>query len=121
MRVRSWLPLQSLGLGGLRADLRASKFDSSFGSGSYRSLALSRNFGSSVHWQVQAGRQTLVSSFSSQGSSKFINSSIDAAFARHYFVQGDFTTQRGSVYDYDQWIFTFGYRFDNRTKMGGAQ
>ncbi|MGA2001580.1 MAG: hypothetical protein ABSG52_16475 [Terriglobales bacterium] len=106
---------------GLRADLRASKFDSSFGSGSYRSLSLSRNFGDSLHWQIQAGRQTLVSTYSAQGASRFINSSVDASFARHYFLQGDFTMQRGSVLDYDQWIFTFGYRFDNRSRIGASQ
>jgi hypothetical protein len=106
---------------GLRADLRASKFDSSFGSGSYRSLSLSRNFGDSLHWQIQAGRQTLVSTYSAQGASRFINSSVDASFARHYFLQGDFTMQRGSVLDYDQWIFTFGYRFDNRSRTGASQ
>jgi hypothetical protein len=106
---------------GLRADLRASKFDSSFGSGSYRSLSLSRNFGDSLHWQIQAGRQTLASTYSAQGASRFINSSVDASFARHYFLQGDFTMQRGSVLDYDQWIFTFGYRFDNRSRIGASQ
>ncbi len=106
---------------GLRADLRASKFDGSFGSGSYRSLSLSRNFGERVHWQVQAGKQVLTSSFTSQGDSKFVNSSLDASFGRHYFMQGDYTTQRGAVFDYDQWILTFGYRFDNRSKIGGGQ
>ena len=105
---------------GLRADVRASKFDSSFGSGSYRSLALSRNFGDSLHWQIQAGRQTLVSTYSAQGASRFINSSVDASFARHYFLQGDFTMQRGGVLDYDQWILTLGYRFDNRSRIGVA-
>ncbi len=106
---------------GLRADVRFSKFDSSFGSGTYRSLALSRNFGERLHWQVQAGRQTLVSTFTSQGASRFLNASVDGTFARHYFLQGDFTAQRGAVFDYDQWIMTFGYRFDNRSKMGGAK
>jgi hypothetical protein len=110
-----------IGKTGLRADLRASKFNGSFGSGSYRSLALSRNFGENVHAQVQAGRQTLVSALTNQGGSRFVNASLDANFGRHYFVQGDYTTQRGSQFDYDQWIFTLGYRFDNRTKTGGVQ
>jgi hypothetical protein len=106
---------------GLRADLRYSKFDSSFGSGSYRSLALSRNLGERLHWQVQAGQQTLVSTFTTQGASRFLNGSVDGSFGRHYFIQGDFTAQRGAVFNYDQWIMTFGYRFDNRSKMGGAR
>ncbi|MBZ5568374.1 MAG: hypothetical protein LAN64_11055 [Acidobacteriia bacterium] len=105
---------------GLRADLRFSKFDSSFGSGSYRSLALSRNVGERLHWQVQAGRQTLVSSFTGQGASRFVNGSVDATFG-HYFLQGDYTAQRGALFDYDQWIMTFGFRFDNRSRMGGVK
>ncbi len=105
---------------GLRADLRTSKFDSSFGSGNYRSLSLSRNFGERLHWQVQAGRQTLLSAFSNQGDSRFVNSSLDASFGSHYFVQMDYTTQRGVTMDYDQWILTLGYRFDNR-RHGGVQ
>lgn len=106
---------------GLRADLRYSKFDSSFGSGTYRSLSLSRNFGERLHWQVQAGRQTLVSSFTGQGDSRFLNFSADAALAAHYFIQADYTAQRGGAFDYDQWIFTFGYRFDIRSKKGEAR
>jgi hypothetical protein len=56
-----------------------------------------------------------------RGGPYIINSSIDTVFARHYFLQGDYTTQRGSIYDYDQWILTFGYRFDNRSRIGGTQ
>ncbi len=106
---------------GLRADVRASKFDGTFGSGTYRSLSLSRNIGDRLHWQVQAGRQNLTSSLTGQGESNFLNSSVDATFGRHYFLQADYTTQRGVMFDYDQWIFTFGYRFDNRSKIGGVQ
>ncbi|MBV8205260.1 MAG: hypothetical protein JO041_00580 [Acidobacteria bacterium] len=106
---------------GLRADLRASKFDSSFGSGTYRSVSLSRTLGEWMHWQVQAGDQTLVSSFTNQGASKFINSSVDATLGAHYFMQVDFTTQRGAAFDYDQWMMTFGYRFDNHAHMGGTK
>ena len=105
---------------GLRIDVRASKFDGTFGSGTYRSIAVSRNLGDRIHWQVQAGRQNLDSSLSSEGASKFVNGSMDAAFGGHYFVQADYTTQRGLMLDYDQWIFTFGYRFDNRTKTAGG-
>ncbi len=68
---------------GLRADFRTSRFDSSFGSGSYRSLGLSRDFGDRLHWQVQAGKQTLTSSLTTQGESRFLNSSLDTSFGRH--------------------------------------
>ena len=106
---------------GLRAEVRFSKFNSSFGSGNYRSLALSRNLGDRLHWQVQAGRQSLVSTFTSQGSSRFLEGSVDGNLGSHYFIQGDFTAQRGGAFDYDQWIMTFGYRFDNRSKKGVAK
>ena len=46
---------------------------------------------------------------------------VDASFARHYFLQCDFTMQRGTVLDYDQWILTFGYRFDNRSRIGASK
>ncbi len=106
---------------GLRADFRITSFNSSFGSGSLRSLTLARNFGERLHWQVQGGQQSLLSSFTSQGSSHFVNSSLDASFGRHYFLQGDYTLQRGGLFDYSQWVLSFGYRFDNRTKLGGTQ
>ena len=99
---------------GFRADIRYSKFDSSFGSGHYRSLSLSRNFGESLRWELQAGTQRLQSALSAQSGSRFMNTSIDASFGSHYFLQGGYTIERGNQFDYDQWLMTLGYRFDNR-------
>lgn len=99
---------------GLRADARYSRFNSSFGTGNYRSLSLSRNFGESLRWELQAGRQSLHSAVTQQNRSRFINTSLDASFGAHYFLQGGYTVERGNQFGYDQWFFTFGYRFDSK-------
>jgi hypothetical protein len=36
----------------------------------------------------------------------------------HYFFQGGYTFSRGVIQNYDQWMFTLGYRFDTRQKGG---
>ena len=36
----------------------------------------------------------------------------------HYFIQGGFTVSRGAVQNYDQWLFTLGYRFDSKQRAG---
>ncbi|HLH09320.1 MAG TPA: hypothetical protein VKW78_18935 [Terriglobales bacterium] len=96
-----------------RLDARYSKFDGSFGKGTYRSLTVSRNLGERFMGQVQFGDQSLVSTFTSNDSSKFINGMVDANVGRHYFLEGGYTVQRGGSLDYDQWFVTMGYRFDN--------
>jgi hypothetical protein len=99
---------------GLRADMRYSTYDSSFGKGTYRALSLSRTLNESVRLELQAGRQSTVSTLSAQSGSRFLNALIDANLGSRYFIQGGFTAERGNVYDYDQWVTTVGYRFDNR-------
>ncbi len=99
---------------GFRADLRYSKYDSSFGSGNYRSLMLSRNLGDKMHFEAQIGQQYLVSNFTSQNRSRFVNVQFDTNLGTRFFLQGGFTTERGGPMDYDQWTTTIGYRFDNR-------
>jgi hypothetical protein len=42
---------------GFRADVRYSKFDSSFARGTYHSLSLSRNLREGFRWEIQAGAQ----------------------------------------------------------------
>lgn len=102
---------------GLRADVRYSKFDSSFGRGTYRALSLSRNVGENMRFEVQAGDQSLVSTFTNLTSSRFLMASVDANLGSHYFLQGGFTAQRGIQQAYNQWFITMGYRFDNRTHL----
>jgi hypothetical protein len=95
----------------LRADLRYSRFDSSYGRGSYRSLSLSREFGETLRLDVQAGQQNFSSALSSQSKARWINASGDWFLGRHYFLGGGFTSYRGRVQSYDQWFVNLGYRF----------
>ena len=100
---------------GMRADLHYSKFDSSFGRGSYESMSFSRNFNENLRWEVLGGRQSFVSP-TTKDTSHFVTGNFEAALGPHYFVQTGYTWNRGAGQNYDQWMFTFGYRFDSRSK-----
>ena len=101
---------------GIRADFRHSKFDGSFGGGSYNALSLSRSFRDNFRWEVLAGSQFFASAASKNTSARFITGNFEANMGSNYFVQSGFTRNRGGLQNYDQWTFTFGYRFDNRHK-----
>lgn len=116
----SWNQLYGVTVGrmpwlGVRTDLHYSKFDSSFGSGSYESVSLSRNFNENLRWEVLGGRQSFVSP-TTKDVSHFVTGNLEAALGPHYFVQTGYTWNRGAGQNYDQWLFTFGYRFDSRSK-----
>ena len=102
---------------GLHADLHYAKFNSAFARGNYRAISLSRNFGESFQAQVQVGKQAFTSPFSTDNGSKFVNTSLETQIGAHYFFAGGYNLQRGLVQNYDQWYFTLGYRFDNRSKI----
>ncbi len=99
-----------------RLDARYSKYDSSFGKGTYRALSISHNLGDRFMGQVQFGDQSLSSALSANSSNWFINSIVDATLASHYFLEGGYTLQRGGQLNYDQWFMSMGYRFDNHAK-----
>lgn len=99
---------------GLHADARYSRFSSSFGSGSYEALSFSKNLGEAMQLQILAGQQNFASALTSASHSRFVNGTLETALGEHYFVQMGGTISRGSSMSYDQWMFTFGYRFDNR-------
>jgi hypothetical protein len=101
---------------GIRADARYSRFNSGFGSGSYRALTLSRNFGENLRFELLAGDQQYASSLTSSDHNRFINGSVETNLGANYFLQGGLTINRGQVQKYDQWYMTFGYRFDSRQK-----
>jgi AMIN domain len=98
----------------LHADARYTRFTSSYGTGSYEALSFSKNLGETLQLQILAGQQNFVSSLTSATHSRFLNGMVETALGPHYFVQAGGTISRGSQMNYDQWIFTFGYRFDNR-------
>ena len=103
---------------GIRADGHYARFNSSFGSGNYESISLSRSLSDNFRLELLGGKQDFASSLSSNTNSKFITSNLEMNVGSHYFVQGGFTVSRGVTQDYDQWLFTLGYRFDTRRAKG---
>lgn len=99
---------------GVHADARYSRFSSTFGSGSYEALSFSKNLGETLQLQVLAGQQNFASTLSTANRSRFVNAMVEWSLGRHYFAQTGGTISRGNQMNYDQWLFTFGYRFDNR-------
>ena len=99
---------------GLQVDARYSKFDSAFAAGSYKSISINRDLESWLRMDLQGGRYAYTSSLAAASNSYFINMMMDANIGARYFLQSDFTTQRGGAMNYNQWTMTFGYRFDNR-------
>lgn len=99
---------------GIRADLHYSKFDSPFASGIYRILTLSRAMGNRMMWNIQGGSQSLISSFTVNQRSFFVDSSLDSNLTAHTFLQGGYTVERGSQLNYAQWRLSLGYRFDSK-------
>lgn len=99
----------------MRADVHYSRFNSSFGSGSYRALSVSRNVSEAFQLQMLLGDESFSSGFTNNTSSRFINATAETFMGAHYFLQGGFTVNRGSM-NYNQMMFTMGYRFDSRSK-----
>ena len=98
---------------GLHADVHYSRFNSSFGTGNYRALSISRNLSEAFNLQVLLGDESFTSSLTTNNRSRFINGTVETILGGHYFLQGGFTADRGSM-NYNQWMFTLGYRFDSR-------
>jgi hypothetical protein len=102
----------------IRTDLHYSKFSSAFGSGSYEALSVSRNFHDNYRWEVLAGRQAYISNFAANSTSHFVTGNVELPLGTHYYVQGGFTWNRGGTQNYNQVLFSFGYRFDTRSRKG---
>jgi hypothetical protein len=97
---------------GLRADAHYSKFNSSFGGGTYRALSLSRSFGDGFRVEVLGGNQSIFSSQAGNQSARFLTSTVETSLGSRFFMQGGLTFYRGLLQNYDQWNVTLGYRFD---------
>ncbi len=100
----------------LRADAHYSRFNSSFGSGTYRAFSLSRSVREEFHFEVLAGDQVFTSSLAGNQNAKFLTLNTDSALGAMFFLQGGFTIYRGQLQNYNQWDVTLGYRFDNKWK-----
>jgi len=96
---------------GIRADAHYSRFNSSYGQGNYQSLSFSRQINEYLRLELQGGRQNFVSALTSQTSARYINGSLNWMFSRHYFLGGGLTVYRGQSQNYNQILFTVGYRF----------
>ena len=99
-----------------RADVHYSRFNSSFGSGSYRSLNFTRNFRESLRLEVIGGTQDFASSLAGNQTAKFLTTTVDSNLGATLFVQGGFTVYRGRQQSYNQFNFMLGYRFDSKWK-----
>ena len=95
---------------GLLLDLHYSKFDSSFGSGKYQSVSLSKNFTDSFRVQVYGGHQIFDTVLSSNTNSNFVNGVVDCNVGPRYFLEGNFGWYQGAALSYTQWSTVFGYR-----------
>jgi hypothetical protein len=80
---------------GLTADARYSKFNSSFASGTYSTVSLSRDLLDSLRVNLQAGRYSYNSSVASNSNSNFANVIVDSNLGSKLFVESMFTIQRG--------------------------
>jgi hypothetical protein len=97
---------------GLRADFHYSKFDSNFAKGNYQVLSLSRQLTDKMFWNVQLGKQDMLSRFTTNYNSTFVADSLDINIGRHSYLQSGYTYVNGATLNYRQWYFSWGYRID---------
>ena len=95
---------------GIFADAHYSKFNSSFGSGKYTSVSLSRSVTDTLRIQVYGGHQAFDSVLSSNTNSNFVNGVVDWNVSSRYFLEGNFGWYHGTGLSYTQWSSIFGYR-----------
>jgi len=91
--------------------VRYSKFTSSFATGSYGSLTLTRQFTEKLRLDMQVGEQRIASAFTPQTRTRFATSDLDYLVGRHYILGAGWTLYHGGLQNYDQTFVTFGFRF----------
>jgi AMIN domain-containing protein len=99
----------------LRADLHYARFASSFGTGSYQAFSLSRQMSDRLRLEVLMGQQNFASPLTTNNRGRFVTGTVETTLGPHYYLQGNFTTNRGDM-SYDQVMFSIGYRFDSKRK-----
>jgi hypothetical protein len=99
----------------LRADVHYARFNSSFGNGSYKAFSLSRQMSDRLRLEVLMGQQDFASALTMNTRGRFITGTVETTLGPHYYLQGNFTTNRGDM-SYDQVMFSIGYRFDSKRK-----
>jgi hypothetical protein len=96
---------------GVRVDGHYTRFNSTFGKGSYESISLIREIRDGLRLEWQVGQQDFAGALTSQSRSRFLNGQVDWNLGLHYFVTGGWLSYRGQVQNYNQIFFTLGYRF----------
>ncbi len=99
---------------GIQVDARYSEFSSAFATGTYRSAMLTRDLGERFRLNIQGGQYKYASTLASNNNSNFVNATFDTNLGARLFYETMFTTQRGGSLNYNQWVNTLGFRFDNR-------
>jgi len=94
-----------------KIDLRYSRFNSTFGSGSYESVTLTRQMRDKIRLDLTGGLQSLNSSFTSQSRTIYGTGNLDYLIGRHYILGAGWTLYRGGTQNYDESFINFGYRF----------
>jgi hypothetical protein len=94
-----------------RAEARYTRFSSSFGSGSYKSLSLVRNLGENLRLELMGGQQEFSGTVGRPGRSRFLDARADWDIGLRYFLSGGWLYYQGSLQNYQQMMVTLGYRF----------
>lgn len=102
---------------GLQTDVRYSQFNSSFATGTYTTITITRDLLDNFRLNVQGGRYAYKSTVAVTSASQFVNLFFDTNLGSRLFLESLFTVQRGGSLDYNQWTNTLGYRFDNRARL----
>jgi hypothetical protein len=113
---QSWNQLYGISFGdlfktGFRLDAHYSKFSSSFGSGNYKSISVTKDLRENLRFEVQGGWQFFLSPLTSNTNSMFVTGLVDWTLGPRYFMEAGFTWNTGTSLNYEQWTVTFGYRF----------
>ena len=95
-----------------RLDARRSRFDSSFGAGTYSTLTASREFAEKLRVDLQGGWQKLATTTAGSRPNRARWMTVNADwYLSRYFVGAGITFYRGNGEEYDQWSLNGGYRF----------
>lgn len=97
----------------LRADAHYARFNSSFGSGSYEAVSISRQLADNMRLEILAGQQNFSSAVTTNNRARFVTGTVETPLGSHYYIQNSFTLNRGQM-NYDQYMVSFGYRFDSK-------
>ncbi|HUA16813.1 MAG TPA: AMIN domain-containing protein [Verrucomicrobiae bacterium] len=99
----------------LRADAHYTRFNGSFGNGAYEALSLSRQMSDRLQLEVLVGQQDFNSGLTANNRARFLTGTVETTIGPHYYLQSSFTTNRGDL-NYDQMMFSVGYRFDSKRR-----